>query len=434
MKKTLFCILGAYILLNANVLAHDIVPGKTPPGPIALVGGNVYTMTEAPLKGGTVIFNNGFIQEVGIDIAIPEGATVIQIPGKNVYPGLISPNTALGLIEIGAVRATTDVEEVGDINPNARGDSAYNTDSEIIPTIRSNGILVAEVAPKGGILSGTSSLLMLDGWTKEDVTLVKNVGIHLQWPQMSIIQAWWMDKTPEEQQEENQEKIKALQKIFIQAHKYYLSHLHGEKTKIDSRWEAMLSLFSKEMKLFVHASDYRQIESSVAFCKKYDLEMVLVGGGDAWKLTGLLKENNIPVVLQATCNLPRRQDEAYDIAFRLPHLLHKAGVKFCLSLGDEWDAYWNMRNLPYQAGYAVAFGLDKEAALKSITLWPAEILGAAEKIGSLEKGKEATLIVSQGDILDIRTSKIEYAFIQGRPVNLDNRHKRLYRKYQKKYE
>ncbi len=437
-KKYFSFVFGSILIitLTAKLSANDIVPGKKQDKPVALVGGTIYTVSGPAISNGTIIFDKGKIIAVGgQEIKVPAGAEVINISGKNVYPGLIITNSTLGLIEIEAARATVDVSEVGQINPDARADVAYNPDSDVPPTIRSNGVTTAQIVPQGGLLSGTSAILNLDGWTVEDCGLVRQAGIHLNWPYMKVIKAWWMP-TPEEEQRKNIDKsLKAIDKAFEDSKQYWLAK-KGNQTgdfKLDARWEAMVPLWEGKIPLYVQADEYKQIEAAVAFAKKYNFKMILVGGGDCWMLTDLLKENNIPVIISRVHGLPDREDDGFDTYLGLPKRLLDAGVKFCLS-NTGFFGHWDARNLAFLAGTSVAYGMSKENALRSITLWPAEIIGISERMGSLEVGKDATIIVSSGDIMDALTNDIEYEFIQGRKVDLDDKHKRLFRKYSQKYK
>src|SRR3990172_3909794 len=424
------------IVAVSSLFAHDIVPGKKQTKAIALTGGTIYTVSGPVIPNGTIVFDKGKIVAVGgSEVRIPAGAEVIDVSGKNVYPGLIITNSTLGLVEIEQARATVDVSEVGDINPDARADVAYNPDSDVPPTIRSNGVTTAQIVPQGGLLSGTSAIINLDGWSIEDCGLVRQAGIHLNWPWMKVIKAWWMS-TPEEEQQKNIGKnLKAIEKAFEDSKQYWLAK-KGNQTgdfKIDARWEAMVPLWEGKVPLYVDAGEYKQIEAAVALAKKYNFRMILIGGNDAWMLTDLLKANNIPVILRRVHGLPDREDDDYDTFLKLPKTLSDAGVKFCLS-NTGFFGHWDVRNLPFLAGTSVAYGMERANALRSVTLWPAEIIGISDRMGSLEVGKDATVIVSSGDIMDALTNDIVYEFIQGKKVDLDDKHKRLYRKYMEKYK
>lgn len=415
-------------LLISFLPANDLVPGQKQKKPIALTNAKIFTVSGEIIENGTLVFDKGKISAIGqADTKIPQNAEIHDLNGKHVYPGIIAAYSQLGLVEIGAVRATRDYSETGTLNPNARADVAYNPDSEITPTVRSNGITTALIAPTGGRISGISSVLNLDAWNREDGTVLKNAGMHLNWPGMTIDYSSLDKDSLEKQQEKIDKNIKEIEDFFSQAKIYATARETNPATKIDIRFESMIPVIEGQMPLIISADEYKQIEAAVDFCKRHNLNMVLHSGMDAWKLTDLLKENNIPVILRHTHTLPSREDEDYDLGFKHPALLHEAGVKFCIAKTS--GASWDIRNIPFYAGTAVAHGLNKADALKTITLWPAEIFGLGDKIGSIEVGKNATIIVSSGDILDMQSSNVEMMFIDGRKVDLDNRHKRLYRKY-----
>lgn len=417
------------MLASSLALAHFYVPGKKQDHPILLKGGDLYTVSNGVLAQTDLLFDGGRITQVGKNIAAPANAEVIDVTGKRVYPGLIDGASTLGLVEIGAVRATLDNSEVGNITPEVQSQIAYNPDSELIPTVRSNGILTALIAPEGGTISGRSALMNLDGWTREDAVEKVDVGIHVNWPQSSIITAWWMEKTPEDQKKEMAENRARLRDAFESARAYAKAKKAGTLTQTDLRWEAMAPVFDKQMTVFINANDMRQIQEAVAFAAEQEIKIVIVGGRESYRVATLLKQRDIPVILGRVQVQPMREDDDYDVAYRLPALLAQAGVKFCLSYNY---ANWGARSLPFQAAQAAGFGLDAGLALRSVTLSSAEILGVEKDLGSLDVGKKATLVVSDGDILDPITQRLVRAYIGGREVDLNNKHKELYEKYRVK--
>lgn len=423
-------IIFTLIFCVSSILATDIVPGKKQTKPIVLRGGNVHTVSGGTISNGVVVFENGLISAIGgSETSVPENAEIIDVNGKEIYPGLIDPISQIGLVEIGAVRATRDFSERGDINPQVLAEVAYNPDSEIIPTVRSNGITTALIVPTGGLFAGTSSLINLDGWTIEDAAEVHRVGVHLYWPAMDVSSRITDPKKRKEAQTDIDKKVAQIDAVFTEARGYLLSH--APRKKKDLRLEALLPVLRKEMPLFVHARTAAQIETALNFCRKQDLKMVLVGADEVLPYASVLKQRNIPVILKRIHSLPPTEDSDTDHFFKLPAQLQQSGVKYCLSNIGFFGA-WDDRNLPFLAGTAAGHGLNQEQALRAITLSTAEILGVDKRMGSLEVGKEATIIVSSGDVLDMMSNNIEYEFIQGRKVDLDNRHKRLYRKYQQK--
>jgi len=417
----------ATILVFSALSANDLVPGKKQEKPVVLTHAKIFTVSSSVIDDGIIVFDKGKITAIGDkNTPVPENAEVIDLQGKSVYPGIILSYSHIGLIEIEAVRATRDDKEAGSFNPNARADVAYNPDSEVTPTIRSNGITTAVVAPAGGVFSGMSSIISLDGWTIEDAEVKKNAGIILNWPTMTISLADMQKDGGKERKEKIDKKLQEMEDFIDDAKSYSLLRASG-KYDIDIRFEALLDVIDGKTPLIIQANEYKQIESAVNFCHRFRLKMILLGGEDSWKLTDLLKKNNIPVLVKSMHRVPAREDENFDLAFKRPYLLKQAGIKFAPVFISEWS--WNNRNIPFMAGSAAAHGLTKEDALKSITLWPAEIFGIDKIQGSLETGKNATLIVSKGDILDMQSNDIEMMFIEGRKVDLDNKHKRLYQKY-----
>jgi imidazolonepropionase-like amidohydrolase len=424
MKRLL--LISVFVALASVASAHDYIPGIAQTNPILLKGGDLHTVSDGLLEKTDLLFDNGRITQIGKNLTIDEGTVVIDVTGQHVYPGLIAPNTLIGLIEIGQVRATNDITEFGRVHPEVQTHIAYNPDSEIIPTVRSNGVTTALVVPGGSLIRGQSSLINLDGWTKEDATEKFNVAMHITWPGVSISSR--SSKSVKEQKEQQAANLRTLDKVFDDARAYFLAAEADPTIKEDLRWEAMIPLLTGDMPLFVHANDFRQIEQAVHFARKQRVKLVIVGGREAWKLTDLLVENDVAVVYARTQALPMRQDDDYDLSHKVPKLLLDAGVRFCLSNSKSWSC----RNLAFQAGYAAAFGMSREEALRAITLSPAEIFGVSGDLGSLEIGKKATLVVSRGDILDYLGHRILHMFIEGRQVDLDDKQKELYRKYQTK--
>ena len=430
------CVGLTFMLFACAALAHDSIPGAPQQRPIALVGGKVFPVSGEPIEDGIVLFDKGEIVAVGAKVDLPEGTEKIDVAGKHVYPGLFDAHTNLGLIEIPSIRATVDEREVGLINPNVEAIKAVHPDSELIPVTRANGVLLALSAPGGPLLSGRSSAIQLDGWTWEEMTVKTDVGMHLLWPLERPIRDWRVPLTAKKQVELRDEQLLALKQAFDDATAYKTAREAADKGDvqfaIDARWEALLPVLAGKQPLIVSAEEIQQIEAAVAFVHSRKLKMILQGGYDAPHCVALLKQHQIPVLLEGTYRLPLRPDEDYDAPFSLPERLRAAGVKFCIAGGGR-HATENTRNLPYHAAQAVAFGLPPEEALRAITLSPAEILGVADRVGSLETGKDATLIVTDGDILS-STTHVEKAWIQGRAVDLSDRQTRLRAKYEQKYK
>ena len=423
-----------FILFSCIVIASDQIPAPNQDHPIIISGATIHTVSHGVLENAEILFDGGKIISVGHNLSAMYNIERIDASGKHIFPGLISAGSTLGLQEIGAVRATRDYAEVGRINPNVRANVSYNPDSELIPISRSNGILLALSVPRSGRISGTSSLMMLDGWTWEDATLKHPVGLHIFWPSMKTPKA---DKDEKKDKTDKDARLKSIQKIddLIQESRAYLKLKESESTsfKHDLRLEGMLPILTGDIPVFIHANEVRQIEAAVYWTDRQNLEMVLVGGKDSWRTTTLLKERDIPVIYTQTHSTPMRRFENYDQAFTTPFQLFKAGVKFCISNSQSTFQTPHIRNLPYHAAKAASYGLPWEEALRSITLSTAEILGVEERVGSLDGGKDATFFIADGDILDIRT-QVERAYIQGREIDLSDRHKMLYEKYKVKYQ
>ncbi|RIK80892.1 MAG: imidazolonepropionase [Planctomycetota bacterium] len=427
-----FVVLAIFALIASVASAGPEIPGAPQSGPIAIVGATVHTACGPVIENGVVVFDSGKLTSVGgADTAIPGGATRIDAKGKHVFPGLIAANSTLGLVEVDSIRATIDHTEVGPINPNVRAQVAVNPDSELIPVTRANGVLLAQVTPRGQLIQGQSAVVALDGWTWEDMTLAAPVGMHINWPRMSAARSWEVGIGGQQPPPENRnEQLTLLRKTFDDARAYAKARAGNPNTPLDVRYEALLQVFDRKLPVFVRADEIVEIQAAVAFALKENLKLVIVGGYDAPHAAALLKEHDIPVVVNSVNRLPMRRSDPFDAPFTVPERLRQAGVKFCICDGGKFEAS-NIRNLPYEAAKAAAYGLPPDEALKSVTLSAAQILGIGDRAGSLEAGKDATLFIADGDILEVATH-VEQAFVQGRQVDLSNRHKRLYEKYQEK--
>lgn len=401
--------------------------------PVMLVGGTIHTGTGDIIENGTIVFINGKITAVGksTDINIDKsGYEIINVTGKEVYPGLIFPNTSLGLVEIGSgVDVATDNREIGDLNPNVRAIAAYNTDSQVIPVIRSNGILIAQIVPVGSLLPGTSSVVQLDAWNWEDAAYKIDNGIQLVWPRKSLARRGEGDYSRFAVPGSNNydKNVEALEKIFTDAVAYTAVD-KPENTNL--RLEALKGLFDGTKTLFISSTEPKGIIAAISFAKRYGVKKIVLSDADetAWTVKDFLKDNNIPILLADPLSLPRYDYSDTRLPFKLAAMFHKEGILVGLTYSSQ--AYGN---LPFAAGETVAYGLTKEEALQTVTLNTAKILGIDDKTGSIETGKDANIVVSTGDILDMHTNNIEYAFIEGRNISLDNKHKQLYRRFEAKY-
>lgn len=417
------------LLVSSAAMANDIVPAVKQQQAVFLNDGVIHTVTNGVISNGDLLLVDGKIAAVGTDLSAPAGATVIELQGKHVYPGLIALGNQLGLLEIEAVRATDDTREVTETNPDVRAQIAYNADSEVIPVTRANGFSYTLVYPGGNMLMGQSSLMQLDAWNWQDATVKAGVGLHIRWPATSTLSSPWNPQKPEEVAKENAKAEQALRDYLDQAKSYVDAKAAGIVRNIDSRWEAMIPVFKGERPVYAHADDARQVKMALQYAKEYGFKLVIVGGSDAGEVAPLLAAANVPVIFTHPFGVPERDDEPVDYAYSTPAKLQAAGVTVALSL----DGYWDTRNVVFGAGQAQAFGLTAEQALATVTINAAKIVGLDKQLGSLEVGKAASVIVSDGDVMDYGTSKIRYMWIDGRAVDLNNRHKQLHDKYQQRY-
>jgi len=433
MRTTITTLLLTVITVS---IASDQVPAPPQTHPILLMNATIHPVSADEIRRGAILFEKGVITAIGRRITnLPDNTETIDLQGKHVYPGMIAAASVIGLTEIGAVAVTRDFAERGDVNPNVRAEVAYHPDSEIIPVTRSNGVLLAHSCPTGGLISGTSAVMMLDGWTWETATLKAQTGLHINWPNMGAISSRRFRISEEEVAKRREEALKKLDATFEEAQRYLVAKEAANQSgrielETDLRWEAMLPVLRREVPVFMHASEVRQIESAVEWANRHNLKMVIVGGYDAWRVADLLKKYEIPVIYETVNSLPRRRWEDFDTPFTGPLKLYEAGVKYCISMGTGGAS--NHRNTPYEASKAASYGLPKNEALKSVTLYAAEVLGIADKAGSLEKGKDATLMITDGDPLEI-TTQVEQVYIQGKKIDMSDRHKVLYDKYKEKY-
>lgn len=415
------------LLLSTGLLAQ--VPKPAPPQKkaIALVGGTAHLGNGQIIEAAIISFENGKLTAVTdqTSIRINRGThDIIDITGKHVYPGLIATNSILGLNEVESLKATRDFEEQGDLNPSARAIIAYNTDSEVIPTMRFNGVLLAQITPQGSFARGQSSVVQLDGWNWEDAAFETDNGVHFTWPLRIARNFSFRTFTmTREKNEAFPEQIAALHKLFADA------KAHGKDTK-NLKLASLQGLFDGSKTMFVHTNNSAAMVDSVRFARKYGIQKIaIIGGHNALDVASFLKEEKVPVILEDVYRLPQTDQDDIDGPYTLPAKLHEAGLTFAITVDDLQES----RNLAFHAGTAAAYGLDKEVALSTITLVPAQILGIADRVGSLEVGKDATLFISEGDVMDIRTSIVTHAFIQGRAIELNGMQQRLYERFHEKY-
>ena len=397
---------------------------------IAITGATIHPVSGPDIPNGTVVIRDGKIGAVGAAVEIPAGAKTVDAKGRHVYPSLFPAITDLGLVEISSVRATVDTTELGEINPEARADFAMNFDSELLPVARSAGILVAGVAPTGGIISGSLAAMKLDGWTREDATLKAPAAVIVRWPDLTIDrspQARFSVRIQEKRRDENLEKLK---NAFAEAKAYARARGAEGKSGIprhdfDPRLEALVPAVEGKIPVLIIAQRVKQIRDALAWAKEEKLNVVLAGAKDGWRVASEIAAAAVPVIVEQPIELPARSDEYYDANYANAGALAKAGIRVAITDGSNGS---NTRNLSHQCAAAVAFGFPREKALAAMTLEPARMLGVADKIGSLEPGKDATLIVTDGDILDLRTHVLA-AYLDGRALDLSDKQKRLYERY-----
>ncbi len=390
----------------------------------------VHTVSGGDIQNGSILVRDGKIVGVGAKLAAPKGIKVIEGKSLHVYPGMIDSGTDVGLQEIGSIRETTDISEIGDFNPQLRTEIAVNPASEHIPVTRANGITTVMTLPEGGMLSGQAALMHLDGWTWEEMAVKPSAAMHLNFPVLGAIPGGPRLRRDApasyaEQKRAYDAKLRELHEFFEDARRYQKARTAATSDfRPDLKFEAMLPVLEGKLPLMVTAVRERAIRDAVAFAESERIQIILAGVRQPGKAIDEIKKKNIPVILGPTLELPLEEDDPYDSPATLPNELYKAGIKFAFaSFATEFS-----RNLPYQAANAVAYGLPYPEALKAVTLNAAEIWGVGDRIGSIDEGKWADLVLTDGDPLEAKT-QIRQLFIKGKPVDLDNKQKRLCQKY-----
>lgn len=420
-------------LLGLTASAQDnVYPAAKQKGLIVITHTTVHVGNGSTLTDASVAFENGKITAVG-NVTVPAGATVIDGTGKQVYPGLILPTSDLGLREISSgVRGSNDYAEIGENNANIRSIVAYNTDSKIIGVLRENGILLAGVAPQGELIEGQASVVQLDAWNFEDAAYKMDNGLYINLPSLMPRRggrmAFMRPGPAGDPVKAAMDKIETIKTFFADAKAYYQEKTHAAN---NLKLEAVRGLFEGKQKLYVRANEVKQILLAMDIAKTFGFKLVIVGGTEAYQIADLLAAQNVPVILDRQHALPSMEDDDVDQPYKTPAALQKAGVLFCLNDTHDQSRF---RNLAFNAGTAATYGLTKEQALSAITLNAAKILGIDDKTGTIEAGKDANLLIVQGDLLDMKSSIIKQAFIQGRNVSLDNKGKQLYERYKHKYQ
>ncbi|MFC1761493.1 amidohydrolase family protein [Planctomycetota bacterium] len=401
-------------MLLTSLTVEAQIPALSQQQPIALVHATIHPVASEVISKGILVFDQGKITDLGTEVIIPADGRIIDLQGRHVYPAFIQATSSLGLTEIGAVRVTNDTAERGDINPNVRPEMAINPETAHIPVARANGVGLAVTTPSGGIISGQTALIEMDGWTWKEMTYKAPLSMMIQWPR-------------------NSEQRQRLDRALTDAQAYHRATRHSDASlarhKTDVRWEAMMPVLDYQLPVWIQANSLLDIQAAVAWAREHKFEMVLVGGRDALACADLLLRHDIPVLLTSVLRTPSRRDGDFDEAFVLPRRLHEAGLRFCIASGGASG----VRDLPYHAAKAASYGLPKAEALKSVTLYAAQILGVDNRLGSLEEGKDATLMITDGDPLEI-TTQVHALYLQGRDIDLNNKHRQLYEKYKMRYE
>lgn len=423
----------AIYTLILSVALPTILFSQTP-NKILLVNGFLHVGNGETMESALIGIEEGKISMIknayAYTIDETEWDTIIELKGKHIYPGFVAPNNTLGLTEIDAVRATRDFDEVGTYNPHIRSQIAFNVESKVISTVRTNGVLISQATPRGGVISGTSAVMKLDGWNWEDATISANDGIHVNWPATVQGGGWWANPAPKKTNEKYSENKQKIYDFFEMAKAY----AETSDPKEDLRLAAMIECFKGEKRVYVHADELQQLVDVIEFARFFDLKFpVIVGGYDSYLITQQLRDSKIPVMVERPHSLPDKEEDDVDQSYKLPALLQAGEVKFCIQNHGDMEAM-NARNIPFLAGTAMAYGLTEEQAVEAVSLAACEIMGIDKSYGSVEKGKSATLFVSEGSALDIMSNDVQVALIDGQFVELVNFQEELYLKYKHKYD
>jgi imidazolonepropionase-like amidohydrolase len=433
MRRLVGILLFAF-LFASTVIGQSVIPNSPGvKGTFAIRNATIVPVTSAPIANGTIVFDKGVITAIGANAAIPAGATVIDGTGLSVYPGLIDSGSNVGLIETDSVPGTVDTTELGDFNPNAQAAVAINPHSELIPVTRVNGVTHVVSTPEGGIISGQSALIQLAGWTPQAMVVKSPAAMHIRFPQLRgspLVDVPQDEEAEKERRKSYTQQIDRLRDIFRDARAY--AKASGARTANNSvrRFdrdlilEALVPVVEGRVPVVMHANYARDIKAALLFADEFKLNVILSGAQDVARVIPELKSRNIPVILGPILALPQREDDPYDLLFSNAKTLFDNGIRFSIQTSDAH----NTRNLPYHAASCAAFGLPKEEALKAVTIYPAQIFGVADRLGSLEVGKQANVILTDGDPLEIRTN-VKRVFIAGEEISMDSRHTLLYRKF-----
>ena len=429
MKKQIIYSILFFFLIGNSFAQQTPAPKQTKA--FSIEGATAHLGDGTVIDDSLIMFANGKITFVGsAKMKIGRQGTVINARGKHVYPGFIAANATLGLGEIDAVKASVDVQEIGTMNPHIRSLIAYNAESKVVESMRPNGVLMGQITPRGGRISGTSSIVQFDAWNWEDAAMKVDDGIHMNWPRSITSGRWWLGEDPAAKISPTYAKTITSLEEYINKAKAYLK---GSKSPKNLEFEALNGLLNGSKKLFVHTHEEREITDAVNFANKFGFKLVIVGGDRAYNVADILLKNNVPVILQRSHRIPSGDDSDYDFSYKLAKLLLDKGITVAVGMNGQMERM-NTRNLPFYVGTYAAYGIDKEVALKMITSNAAKILGVDDKVGTLAVGKDATLFISEGDALDMRGNIINDAFIQGRKLSLETHQTKLWKRYSNKYK
>jgi len=428
------------VVATVCLISGDASAQSQQPAVVALTHAKIFTLAGAPIEDGTLVIRDGKIAAVGVNVEVPAGAQVIDAKGLQIYPGLFDPITQMGMSEISAVNATVDTTETGPYNPDVVAATAVFPSSEHIPVTRASGITEVLAVPDSGgfdsggsrsVIGGQASAISLAGWTINEMLIKRSVAMVISWPAIETRTFDFAtfsrrEKPFAEAKQEYEKQVNELTDYLDRARHYAQAMGHGGPAdyKRDLKLEALAPVIRGQLPVLVFADRARDIRNAVEFCDKQKLKMILAGGEEAYKVKDLLRSKGIPVILRPTLSLPNEEDDPYDRLLSQPAELAAAGVRFAFGSFDNSFA----RRLGQQAANSVAYGLPYDEALKAVTVYPAEIFGVADQVGTLETGKVANIIVTNGDPLEL-TTEVNFLFIKGQRTSLDNRHQRLYEKY-----
>jgi imidazolonepropionase-like amidohydrolase len=426
--KTVKQILVALVVSVGLQAFAQQTPAPAQSEAITISGAAAHIGNGSVIENSVIVFEDGVITAIG-GSGTPTKGRVINASGKHVYPGFIAPGKSLGLVEVNAVRASNDQDEIGNFIPHIRSLIAYNAESRVVESMRPNGILLSQISPKGGRISGTSSIVQFDAWNWEDAAVKVDDGIHMNWPGSFSRGRWWLGEPRGWKPNKNYSSNLSEIRDYLRNSKAYGM---SSKESMNEGFEAMQGLFDGSKKLYIYTQGEKEMTDAVTLAKEEGVkDVVIVGGYEAYKIIPFLKQHNIPVLVRQTHSLPLRADDDYDLPFRLPKMLVDGGL--LVGLQNASMSNFQTRNLPFYAGQLVGQGMGKETALQLITGNTAKILGIDDAYGTLETGKSATLFVSEGDALDMRTNQLSHAFIDGREISLETHQTELWQRYMEKY-